>query len=256
MTAPLPTYQLIDAGGLVLLGYIIVVMTVRIRSGALDFPRFGKGAGNASEEAKPGFVGQLLSVLLVDVAASKPLVTCNRVKWSAHILIFWGFVFTAIATTLAFFMKPEGAVLPLDHPVKLFGNTGGILLVVGCSAMFYARFQESGSMWHLQRSDYFLVALFLTAATGFVTENVIYAFGRAADVTPFVYWTHMAVIVALLATAPYTKFTHALYKPSWILRQRLSGELEPRGFIDAAARANSERTPMNLRSTEPDGRGE
>jgi len=146
------------------------------------------------------------------------------VKWSSHIMIFWGFMFTAVATVLAYFFKPEGAVLPLTSPVNMFGNSGGILLVGGCSAMFYTRFQESGSMWDLHRSDYFLLALLFTALSGFLTEDSIYSFGRGGEIVPFVYWGHMAIIVSLLATAPYTKFIHVLYKPSWILFERMESE--------------------------------
>lgn len=225
----LPTYQMIDIGAILLLVFIVASMAWRISSGTLGFPRLSRRAGveQKGAPAHPGILSQFVSVLLVDVGTSRPLRTCDRVKWSSHVLIFWGFIFTAIATTLAFFLKPEGAVLPLTNPVKLFGNAGGLLLVVGCAAMFYGRYQESGSMWHLHRSDYFLVALLLTTISGFVTENTIYAFGRGASVTPFVYWTHIALIVSLLATAPYTKFTHAFYKPSWILYQRIGGGQEP-----------------------------
>lgn len=224
----LPTYEMIDIGALALLAFIVVTMVTRIWSGALDFPSFRRTGSTASsqEAPRPDLVRSLLSVLVLDVGTSRPLKTCDKLKWSSHVMIFWGFVFTAIATTLAFFMKPEGAVLPLTSPVKLFGNAGGLLLVVGCAAMFTARYQESGSMWSLHRSDYFTIALLLTAVSGFLTENSIYAFGREGSVTPYVYWTHMAIIVSLLATAPYTKFTHAFYKPSWILRQKIQGEAE------------------------------
>jgi hypothetical protein len=253
-TSLLPTFQMIDAGGLALLGFIVVSMAWRLRSGALGFPSFGSQAIRTEADTLPrqGAFRGLLSVLLLDVGASRPLRTCDKVKWSSHILIFWGFVFTGIATTLAFFMKPEGAVLPLDHPVKVFGNAGGILLVVGCSAMFYARFQESGSLWHLHRSDYFLVALLLTAATGFLTENTIYAFGRAASLTPYVYWTHMAVIVSLLATAPWTKFTHAFYKPSWLLYQKMTGQGEMKTEAPAPVLPGPLGGP-SIRSLDPEG---
>lgn len=224
----MPTYQMIDIGAAALLVFIVVSMAWRIWSGALGFPRLSRArAGQTGDQTHPGFLRQFVSMLLVDAGTSRPLRTCDRMKWSSHVLIFWGFIFTAIATTLAVFLKPEGAVLPLTNPVKLFGNTGGVFLVVGCVAMFYGRYQESGSMWHLHRSDYFLLALLLTTISGFATENTIYAFGREASVTPFVYWTHIVVIISLLATAPYTKFTHALYKPSWILYQRVGGQELP-----------------------------
>lgn len=220
----IPTYQEIDIGGTVLLVFILVSMVWRIRSGALGFPRMRGTGETANPERRRGLLGSLAAVLLMDVGTSRPLATCNRTKRASHLMIFWGFVFDTIATILANFMKPQGAVLPLDNPVKLFGNTGGILLVVGCAAMFSVRLQESGSMWDLHRSDYFLVALMLTPLSGFLLESTIYTVGRGAAATPLFYWGHMAIIVALLATAPYTKFTHAFYKPSWILYERITGE--------------------------------
>ncbi len=225
-----------------------------MRTGALGFPSFGSVSKTVDRDNPPrrGLLGSILSVLLLDVGASRPLTTCGKIKWSSHVLIFWGFVFTAIATTLAFFMKPEGAVLPLDHPVKIFGNAGGVLLVVGCSAMFYARFQESGSMWHLHRSDYFLVALLLTAVTGFLIENTIYVFGRADSLTPYIYWTHMIVIASLLATAPWTKFTHAFYKPSWILFQKMTGQEEVKGGAPAPGELGPLRR-LNVRPLDSEG---
>ena len=85
-------------------------------------------------------------------------------------------------------------------------------------------------MWDLHRSDYFLLALLSTALSGFLTEDAIYSFGRGGEAVPFVYWGHIAVIVSLLATAPYTKFIHVFYKPSWILFQRLEGEAPSSGL--------------------------
>lgn len=236
---PLPTYQEIDAGGLVLLGFILILMVWRIWSGALGFPnlRAALRTNRATDtRRRSGLLSSLISVLLLDVGTSRPLRTCNRVKWSSHVLIFWGFVFDGISTTLAYFMKPEGAVLPLDHPVKLFGNVGGLLLVVGCAAMFSVRFQESGSMWDLNRSDYFLIALLLTPLSGFLVESSIYITGRDAVMTPFIYWGHLAIIVALLATAPYTKFTHAFYKPSWILYEKIGGDPQSTALDASSAR--------------------
>lgn len=219
---------MIDIGAIVLLGYIVLAMAARLRSGSLVFPHFGRLA----RESRHGVIGQLISLLLVDMGTSKPLRTCDRVKWTSHILVFWGFVFDSIATVLDDLMNHGGATLPLDHPVMLFGNSGGVLLVVGCCAMFYSRFQESGSIWDVHKSDFFLLALLLTAVTGFATENAIYSIGRSAIETAAIYWAHLAAIVTLFATAPFTKFTHALYKPAWLLRDKMlagGGQQAPAG---------------------------
>lgn len=220
----LPTYELIDIGALVILTIIIVGIVRGVRTRTLQFPRkeiktlMRKRPENSEGTiTRSDWLKSLASVLLLDVGTSRTLRTCHKAKWASHVSIFWGFVFTAIATTLAFFLKPEGMILPLTHPIKIFGNLGGILIVVGCAAMFAVRYQESGSAWHLNRSDFFLIALFSAAVSGFAIQQAIYAFGRSGLTTSAVYWIHIALIVLLLATSPFTKFIHALYKPSWTL---------------------------------------
>ena len=108
--ALLPPFVLIDVGGFVVLFFVAVSVLLRARSGAVVFPRFRRG-----------FFRTLAPVLFNDAATSRPWKTCSRAKWVAHIFLFWGFLLLGAATTLAFFMKPEGAVLSLNHPVKILG---------------------------------------------------------------------------------------------------------------------------------------
>jgi hypothetical protein len=206
----LPTYALIDTAGIVVLIFISVSLVVRARTGKLDLPH-----------PRKELLGKFASVLALDVGTSRPLWTCNRAKWASHLFIFWGFVFLMVATVLAYFFKPEGAVLPLTSSVNMFGNSGGAMVIGGFVVMFSVRFKESGSVWHINRSDLFLIFLFLATFTGFSTETSIYTLGRGAFTTAVIYWTHMVFVAVLLGTAPYTKFVHAVYKPSWLLQVRL-----------------------------------
>jgi len=222
----LPSYELIDIGAIIVLTVVIIGLLAATTSGRLQLPfrrrveSLGKVGGGVKGTASERLAG-VISVLLLDVTTARVLKTCDRRKQAFHLLIFWGFVSTAIATTLAFFMKPEGAILPLSHPVKIFGNLGGVLLVVGCVGMFFIRYQESGSPWHLTRADFFLITLFLSAVAGFGIQQAIYTFGRTELITSVAYWTHIAMVSLLFLTAPFSKFVHAIYKPSWILRDQL-----------------------------------
>jgi len=207
----LPPFVLIDVGGFIVLFFVAVSVLLRARSGAVVFPRFRRG-----------FFRTLAPVLFNDAVTSRPWKTCSRAKWVAHISLFWGFLLLGAATTLAFFMKPEGAVLSLNHPVKILGNLGGAMVLIGFVPMFYLRYQESGSPWHFNRVDLFLISLFLTTVSGFAIETVIYTFGRSATLTSVAYWTHLVLLTLLLASAPYTKFMHAIYNPSWLLHERLA----------------------------------
>lgn len=212
----LPTYKLIDIGAIVVVVLLIIGIVRGLQTGRFDFPRIRALAVGGGDLVK-----SFMSVLIADVGTTRVLRTCKIPKWVSHVLIFWGFVFAGIATTLAYLIKPEGAVLPLGHPVKIFGNLGGILLLIGCIAMFFVRYQQSGSPWHLNPADFFLIVLFLTTVSGFAVQQSIYTLGRNAPITAATYWTHMGIIVVLFITAPFSKFIHALYKPSWILYERL-----------------------------------
>ena len=225
---PLPTYWLIDIGAVVILAVIAIGLIREVRTGRMDFPGHRirkmmqkKGGGENTLLGITSLLTTSGSVFLQDVLGSRVLRTCSRGKWAAHLLVFWGFAFAALATTLAYFMKPEGTILPLENPVKIFGNLGGILLMIGCVGMFAVRFQETGSRWEINRSDIFLLLLLLTAATGFAVEVAIYAYGRTGLVTAAAYWAHIALLIGLLITSPITKFVHAIYKPYWLIHDHL-----------------------------------
>ncbi|MDG6922413.1 MAG: hypothetical protein JRN67_03870, partial [Nitrososphaerota archaeon] len=126
--------------------------------------------------------------------------------------IFWGFVFLAISTTLSFFTNPKNLILPLYNPVKIFGNAGGILIVIGFVGMFYARYREHLPIWRTNKSDFFVMVLFLSVITGFVTQQTIYSSAGAYWISG-AFWIHLILVTLLLVTAPYTKFLHSLTKP-------------------------------------------
>lgn len=213
----LPGYYLIELAAIPLTLAIIVGILVLRRSSRLDLPTLASGG----RSGRSGWARSLFSTLFVDIASSRPLVTCNRTKWIAHLLVFWGFIFTLVATILALLLKPEGSILALTHPVKMFGNIGGAMIIGGGIPMFLVRFQESGSIWSLSRSDVFLLSLIFTTLTGFAVQLSIYAYGRGGILTGSLYWVHLAFIILLLGAAPFTKFIHAIYKPSWILYTKL-----------------------------------
>lgn len=229
--------QFVDIGGLVLAIIIALGLLVKIRQGVLHRfffmnmfasmkSSFGK-SGDKKDSRSSGLFQSIVSVFFLDVLTARPLQTCNKTKRVSHIFVFWGFVFTGISTILAYLMNPNDLILPLSHPVKIFGNAGGVLLVAGFLGMFYIRYQENGSTWSLTKADYFLVTLFLTVITGFITQQMVYSFNT--DLTVDVaFWIHMVFIVLLLATAPFTKFGHAVYKPVWLLYDQLNAKTEER----------------------------
>jgi len=220
---------LIDLGSVVVLAVVVVGVLDRIEKGSLHhFDRwYVVKAPTGLAEATMSFgvaVRSFSVVLFRDVFATQVLDTCSKLKRASHIAIFWGFAFLGISTTLAFITNPSNVVLPLTDPVKLFGNVGGALVVVGFVFMFYVRYREQAPIWRLTRSDVFMLTLFLTVVTGFVTQQVVYS---SAD--PFwvsnTFWLHMGFVIVLLATAPFTKFFHVISKPVSILHEEVDERL-------------------------------
>lgn len=221
--------EFIDLGSILVLLVIVAGVLYRIRSGAtrhfdrwmvLKPPRSLVEAASHFKEALLSF----FTVLFRDVFTTQVLGTCSRLKRVAHLAIFWGFASLAVSTTLAFITNPGNLVLPLTNPVKLFGNAGGVLVVGGFVGMFYVRYREQAPVWRLTRSDVFMITLFLTVVTGFVTQQAVYS-TSGSDWVSGTFWLHMAFVIVLLATAPFTKFFHSISKPVSILHDEVDGRL-------------------------------
>ena len=227
MNLPVPNV-LIDLGSILVLVVVAAGVAYKVKGGSLHhFDRWHLNAleGVAGRSATSGVAFRsFFTVLFRDVFPTKVLDTCSRLKRIAHLALFWGFVFLGISTTLAFITNPTDVILPLTNPVKLFGNTGGALVVVGFLAMFYVRYRERAPAWRLTRSDVFMITLFLTVVTGFVTQEAVYSTSGSGWVSG-TFWLHMAFVVTLLATAPFTKFFHVISKPISILHEEVDGRM-------------------------------
>ena len=229
--------QLIDVAGLVVLLIIILGVIYKLKQGTLhrfsQWKIFSRGTakkGSSSSSSSSNVAPSFFTVFYREVFTFKVLGTCSRTKRLSHIAIFWGFVFLGISTVLAFLLNPTDVILPLYNPVKIFGNTGGILVIIGFIGMFYVRYREKAPIWRFTRSDLFLTTLLLAVITGFITQQTIYSSMGSYWVSSS-FWIHMVFVVSLLATAPFTKFYHAISKPVSLLYQeidrRSSSDVEP-----------------------------
>ena len=237
MNLPVPN-SLIDLAGFVLLGVVLVGLAVRASDGMFRrFPNWRIQAATGSPSGG-GTVSGFFNVLFTQVFATSVLGTCDRAKRAAHLLVFWGFVFTGISTVLAWLTNPQNLILDITNPVKLFGNAGGILILLGFAAMFYVRYNEKMGVWHITRGDYFILALFFTVVTGFITQQAVYSY-PTADMIAATFWIHMGLVVLLVATAPFTKFGHALFKPVWLLYDKTSDIRGEEQLIPAPSKMNA-----------------
>ena len=137
----------------------------------------------------------------------------------AHLAVFYGFlalfvttVSVAIGTWVFNYREPW----PLWHPVKILGNVGGVIFIVGLAAFLIHRIVDGSRTGKNTYSDWlFLVVLVLTAITGFASEMTRLA--NVPEIAYPTYFVHLVFIFFLLVYFPYSKFGHVAYRTAAML---------------------------------------
>jgi len=225
-TMPVTRYE-VDYGALILVIILVIGFVYELMRGAAR--RFEK---NPTEQ-KGGTAGLLarafIETIFLDIFASAPLADCHsqayyarrpHTKRVAHLLIFYGFLLTLIATGLGFLF--DKWITPYEFSEAYYlgsagsmietglGVIGGAMMLAGIVIYWPIRYR--GEDWKTTSlADLFLFFLAFTVITGFILEA---AEAYSAYIAP-AFWVHMAFVVALFATMPFTKFSHALYQIIW-----------------------------------------
>lgn len=146
----------------------------------------------------------------------------NKIRYYAHLAIFYGFVLCLIATSISaggiwaekLFFKGKEFFLPpwsLFSVVKLAGNLGGIAILVGCLLVLYNRSvnkDKAGASTYLD--SVFTWTILFVAITGFLTQFARMA--QAAFWAYLFYGIHLVFVFYLLAYLPYSMFAHMIYR--------------------------------------------
>jgi nitrate reductase gamma subunit len=184
------------------------------------------------------FIAALITAFLYPFYGA-PMTSCHtqslylskpKTKALAHALVWWGFVFTAISTTLGFIFDewvsdtafiPGGRLGPMGpYAVIGTGALGGILIIVGFILMMAVRWQGTRPVSEPAITDFFLWTAFFVVLSGFAIMGV--------ELTaPTNYWAvstafsvHIFLVAMMFATMPWTKFGHAIYMYIWQLYDR------------------------------------
>lgn len=169
--------------------------------------------------AKSLFV--LLHSLLVDGFFVASLYRRDKFRWFMHGLILYGFCALMLGDILMQIFNPLRTELPLISPLKLLPVLGGAFALTG---VFYvmARYRKDSYIDNglTQGRDFlFLTLLFHALLAGFLTV-VMKRAGLTGWVMP-IYLYHLAAVLMLLATAPFTRFMHVWIVPTMISLTKL-----------------------------------
>ncbi len=217
---------IVDYSGLVAAAVVVAGVLYRARGRSIPLLMqeirqvIGKPSDEGEGEAK-GW-GTVFSVVVKDVLLLGRMGECEDFQqWLGHFLTMWGFIGLALTTTLDAIFNSAALPLPITDPIRLLGNATGIMLIAGLTISFTRRLIHSDVRSASRAGDWaFLVSLYGTALTGFMVQ----AFADTSNLlgTSVTYPIHLVFISLLLVAAPWTKFVHALWRPSWVVYTKLS----------------------------------
>ncbi len=224
--------NLVDLSGVAAAAIVVVGVAYRTRKRSTPFlfqeisRAVGKGGPVEGGGGRGRAWGTILSVVFKDILLMGKMGECEDFQqWLSHFLAMWGFIGLAVTTAADAVVNFAAAPLPITNPVRLLGNAAGVVLVAGLTLSISRRLVHREVRTATRAGDWtFLASLYGTAVTGFLVE----AFADTSNVmaTTVTYPLHLAFVAFLLVTAPWTKFIHALWRPSWVVYSRLEGRRE------------------------------
>ena len=138
-----------------------------------------------------------------------------------HQLIFYGFLGTFAATTVAAIYQEFFGLLPpypiLSLPV-LLGTFGGVAQVIGCAGLIALRVRgaRQPATRVLMNLDVAFVGLLLaTNLTG-----LLLLIARETSAMGLLLAVHLGVVAGLFITLPYNKFVHIIYRYAALVQNR------------------------------------
>jgi citrate/tricarballylate utilization protein len=136
-----------------------------------------------------------------------------------HHFTFYGFALCFAATSVAtLYHYVFGWIAPYGYASlpKLFGITGGIMLLIGPAGLFWLKRQRHPLHGDAAQNpmDYgFIALLFFTSLTGLALM-----LWRTTPALPMLLAVHLGFVMALFLTMPYGKMAHGFYRCAALLK--------------------------------------
>ena len=172
------------------------------------------------------WLGVLITTLKSETVFQQIDIGYEKWKWLSHSLVMWGFILLGVATTLNWIMDPKGYPLPVWHVVRVSGNLGGFLFIVGLAIIVVRYGSNEVKRDSIDTGNYlFAFLLIMAGVTGFASEFA--SEFNAAGIIYSIYMSHLMFCAVLLTTAPFTKFIHAIGRPLLRLSENYMAALTP-----------------------------
>lgn len=137
----------------------------------------------------------------------------------SHHAVMYGFLLCFASTsagTILHYVFDNPAPYPLFSLPKLFGVSGGLLLIVGCGWMLMLKSRAEG---HLSDARTASADTGFVALLGFVGLSglLLYVLGTSA-LMPSLLALHLGAVLAFFLITPYTKMAHGFFRLAALLR--------------------------------------
>ena len=217
----------IELGGLLLLLFILAALAYKLRKWYVssippklvrDIRLLGLGM----------IIRMFFHLVFVEGFGVYTLYKKYRSRWWTHFAMYYGFFGLMATTTLAYIFNPQALPVSFTNPIRMLGNLSGLMVIVGGAVTFWKYIRDPKTIGTVPNDLVFLVLLYITTITGFMTEAGDYLGHEIAAYG--IYAIHLVSVIALLALAPFTRFIHAILTPALILFDRYQQELEKRGL--------------------------
>jgi quinone-modifying oxidoreductase subunit QmoC len=189
-------------------------------------------AGEPLWRAKVGHLVLSVCGAVREILTHRKFSQCEQFPLSrwAHVCVFYGFLTLFVLGGLVAMLIPFGVPYPFPvlHPLKVVGNLGGVLLILGNVYFLHQRRRASRNGDPSSWFDWVLLLdLLLVSVTGMLAE--LFRYTNIAALAYPTFFVHLVFVFVLLVGLPYSKLAHVVYRTLALVARRYGGFTEIAG---------------------------